>query len=140
MKFPLPSSKRLILGVALAVSALAFSTAAVPAAHAGSPPTITAYGLYETVRVTGSNFTPDGTVYISVYDSHWNFLNSVYVSASPPVVYCIKGQCHFLPGGTINAWLSTAPYFGYVHVHAQDEAAGYSGWSNWSTTYVYMLP
>jgi hypothetical protein len=59
-------SRLAILVALLALSGLALAVVPAPAAHAGSPPSITAAGGDLYVYVTGSGFTPSSPVLIKV--------------------------------------------------------------------------
>ena len=141
MKHLLRNIKLGMATMVLALGGLSFAATGTPAAHAASQPSITAVGHPGVVEVQGSGFTPGGTVFVAVYDAHYVRLNSAYVTASQNSFYCspFTHICRLLiPGGAIDAFVGTAPYYGYVHVLAKDLST--STWSNWSTTYVQIIP
>jgi hypothetical protein len=119
-------SRLTILVALLALSGLALAAGPAPAAHAGSPPRITAAGGDLYVFVTGSGFTPSSPVVIKVRIYHpitkkWSLESKSSVNASP--------------SGTITAYLNSQP--GTVHVVAYDK--GSATWSNTATTKVLPL-
>jgi hypothetical protein len=130
MKLLLRQSRLAILGALLALGSLTFATGAAPAAHAANQPSITAQGGTQYVSVTGSSFTPNGKVLVEVFDSNWNFTNSTTTTAAGPHVVCrltgVGALCSRDPGGEINT-ISYAPI-------------GSGTFSNWSTTYVRIIP
>ena len=141
MKRVLRKGKLLILSSVLALGGLTIAATASPAAHAAPQPTITAHGGAGYVEVTGSGFASGALVHVQVYDNSGNFLTGGWTYASTPHFECQPASfgvlCWPVPGGTIDAYVAVA-YYGYVQVIARDHVT--LAWSNWSTTYVRILP
>jgi hypothetical protein len=118
--------------------------ASSPAALASGNPTISASGGYDSVQVTGTNFTPKGTVLVQVYDQNYHFVNSTLTTAAGPHTVChtIKTwpyvACQSDPGGEISTGLNSSADAQYNHVVAYDYGSHRS--SNWATALVYKLP
>jgi hypothetical protein len=129
-----------LLSALLVAGGLATLTNTSLPAHAAPHPSITALGSFDEVGVSGSAFTPSGTVLVEVFDSSWTFVNSITTSAAGPHWVCRPTSfgelCTRDPGGEIDTGLYENP--GYVHVIAYDYGSG--TWSNWATTYVRMIP
>jgi hypothetical protein len=125
------------LVVLLALGGLALGTFSAPAVHAGSGPTITATGRNGAVSVTGSGFTPKGTVVIRVYFGSGKFENRITVTASGPHWVCrpdsLGTLCYLDKGGEISAAFGVQPKV--VRVHARDLSTGEL--SNWARAFVY---
>jgi hypothetical protein len=126
MKRLLRPSKGLLLTAFLAFAGLTLTAGPIPAAHAGSPPKITAQGVELAVGVNGSGFTPSSPVRIrvSLYrpkTKTWTLEHKMSVIASS--------------AGNITAGIGSQA--GTVRVRAYDVRT--ATWSNRATAKVLQL-
>jgi hypothetical protein len=126
MNLLLRHSRAAVLVAVLMLSGLALATSPAPAAHAGSPPSITAVGGDLDVGVNGSGFTASSTSLVKVWLYHpktkkWTLENKTSVVATST--------------GKISAAIWSGA--GKVHVRAYDKMA--HTWSNLATTIVKQL-
>jgi hypothetical protein len=121
------NSKIILLSAALALGGLTFAATAAPAAHAASPPLLSAYGQGGGAQVYGWYFTAGVTVRVEILDSNLqHVLTTQYIRA---------WQNSTGAYGVFDTLMTTS-YSGSVWVVA--DQAGHP--STWAKTYIYPAP
>jgi hypothetical protein len=143
MKRLLRHRRLALLVTLLPLSGLALAAGSTPAAHAAPFPGISANGAVYHLAVTGSHFTPKGTVLVEVRrfkqaSKTWYLEDASYVKALGPHYVCHTSPwgtviCGFTLGGQISATEASLP--GPIRVVAYDFGSGI--WSNVAATYVF---
>jgi hypothetical protein len=126
---PILNLKRATLFLALAVGGVVATTALSPSTRAAyATPSISAQYAFPSMHVTGSNFTPGGSVFVEVLDPNLNVVGTTTTTAT---AYggCTRYVC--APGGNIDTTVlaPSVPLIRPVYVIAYDYGSGTE--SNW---------